>query len=39
MLYRHFGFQQIGVRRGYYPADKGREEDLVLTHALEEVLA
>jgi uracil-DNA glycosylase family 4 len=22
-LYRHFGFQQIGVRRGYYPAEQG----------------
>lgn len=37
-LYRHFGFRQIGVRRGYYPADKGREDALVLTRALEEVL-
>ena len=39
MLYRHFGFRQIGVRRGYYPAEQGREDALVLTHALEEVLA
>jgi len=39
VLYRHFGFQQIGVRRGYYPAEKGREDALVLTHALLEVLA
>ena len=38
-LYRHFGFQQIGVRRGYYPAEKGREDALVLTHALLEVSA
>jgi len=38
-LYRHFGFRQIGVRRGYYPATGGREDALVLTHALEEVLA
>lgn len=38
-LYRHFGFQQIGVRRGYYPAEKGREDALVLTHALTEVSA
>lgn len=28
-LYRHFGFQQIGVRRGYYPAAVGREDALV----------
>jgi ribosomal-protein-alanine N-acetyltransferase len=38
-LYRHFGFQQIGVRRGYYPAEQGREDALVLTRALYEVLA
>jgi ribosomal-protein-alanine N-acetyltransferase len=38
-LYRHFGFQQIGVRRGYYPAEKGREDALVLTGALLEVSA
>ena len=38
-MYRHFGFQQIGVRRAYYPAEKGREDALVLTHALAEVLA
>ena len=38
-MYRHFGFQQIGVRRGYYPASLGREDALVLTHALDEVLA
>ena len=38
-LYRHFGFRQIGVRRGYYPAVGGREDALVLTHALEEVRA
>jgi [ribosomal protein S18]-alanine N-acetyltransferase len=38
-LYRHFGFKQIGVRRGYYPADGGREDALVLTHELAEVLA
>jgi ribosomal-protein-alanine N-acetyltransferase len=38
-MYRHFGFQQIGVRRGYYPAAGGREDALVLTHALAEVSA
>lgn len=38
-LYRHFGFQQIGVRRAYYPATEGREDALVMTHALTEVLA
>ena len=38
-LYRHFGFQQIGKRRDYYPADGGREDALVLAHALGEVSA
>jgi ribosomal-protein-alanine N-acetyltransferase len=38
-LYKHFGFQQIGVRRGYYPAEQGREDALVLTHSLVEVRA
>ncbi len=37
-MYRHFGFEQIGVRRGYYPAAQGREDALVLTHALDEVV-
>jgi [ribosomal protein S18]-alanine N-acetyltransferase len=29
-LYTGYGFRQIGVRRGYYPARKGREDALVL---------
>jgi len=29
-LYAGYGFRQIGVRRGYYPARKGREDALVL---------
>jgi [ribosomal protein S18]-alanine N-acetyltransferase len=29
-LYEGHGFRQIGVRRGYYPARKGREDALVL---------
>jgi ribosomal-protein-alanine N-acetyltransferase len=29
-LYSGYGFKQIGVRRGYYPARKGREDALVL---------
>ncbi|WP_313952014.1 ribosomal protein S18-alanine N-acetyltransferase [Accumulibacter sp.] len=39
VLYRHFGFQQIGARRGYYAAEAGREDALVLQHALEEFSA
>ena len=38
-LYRHFGFCQIGIRRGYYPAADGREDALVLTRVLEEIRA
>jgi ribosomal-protein-alanine N-acetyltransferase len=33
-LYRHFGFRQIGLRRGYYPATSGREDGLVFDKAL-----
>ncbi|WP_371325361.1 ribosomal protein S18-alanine N-acetyltransferase [Dechloromonas sp. ZY10] len=28
-LYRHFGFRQIGLRKGYYPASDGREDALI----------
>ena len=33
-LYGRFGFREISVRPGYYPADGGREDALVLTLAL-----
>jgi ribosomal-protein-alanine N-acetyltransferase len=33
-LYDRFGFREIAVRRGYYPAQGGREDALVLTIAL-----
>jgi [ribosomal protein S18]-alanine N-acetyltransferase len=33
-LYRRFGFRRIGLRRGYYPAQGGREDALVLSVAL-----
>jgi ribosomal-protein-alanine N-acetyltransferase len=33
-LYARFGFQRVGVRRGYYPAHFGREDALVYTVAL-----
>ncbi len=29
-LYRSMGFHEVGIRRGYYPADKGRENAQVL---------
>ena len=33
-LYSRFGFRQVAVRPGYYPAYSGREDALVLTLAL-----
>ena len=33
-LYRRFGFRRIGLRRGYYPGQGGREDALVLSIAL-----
>lgn len=33
-LYRHFGFHQIGVRKGYYPAMNGREDALIFDKEL-----
>jgi len=33
-LYRSLGFNEIGLRRGYYPAARGREDALVLACAL-----
>jgi ribosomal-protein-alanine N-acetyltransferase len=36
-LYASFGFKEIGRRRGYYPAATGREDAIVLRHALDEL--
>lgn len=33
-LYRHFGFRQIGLRKGYYPAAVGREDALIFEREL-----
>lgn len=33
-LYRHFGFRQIGLRKGYYPALDGREDALIFDKEL-----
>ena len=33
-LYGRFGFKRIAVRRGYYPAQGGREDALVLSRPL-----
>ena len=29
-FYQHHGYLQIGVRRGYYPAEKGAREDALV---------
>ena len=34
-LYRHFGFVQIGVRKGYYPGHGGREDAWVFVRSLD----
>lgn len=33
-LYARMGFEQVGARRGYYPAVHGREDALILRHTL-----
>jgi len=33
-LYHKMGFNEIGMRKGYYPAHKGREDALVLAREL-----
>lgn len=33
-LYQRYGFERIGVRRGYYPAADGREDAIVMRIAL-----
>ncbi len=37
-LYRRNGFRVIGKRPGYYPADEGREDALVMVRHLDEAL-
>ena len=33
-MYERYGFEKIGVRRGYYPAPTGREDAIVMRVAL-----
>ncbi|MDO8312383.1 MAG: ribosomal-protein-alanine N-acetyltransferase, partial [Sideroxyarcus sp.] len=33
-LYRSAGFEQIGLRRDYYPATNGREDAILMGRAL-----
>lgn len=34
-LYARRGFQEVGVRRGYYPAARGREDAVVMRRAID----
>ena len=34
VLYQSFGFNEVGLRRGYYPAGKGRENAILLALTL-----
>lgn len=34
-VYEHLGFVRIGVRRDYYPAERGREDAVVMRKALD----
>ncbi|WP_240499401.1 ribosomal protein S18-alanine N-acetyltransferase [Oceanococcus atlanticus] len=38
-LYRSAGFEEVGVRRGYYPDDDGREDAVVLCRELKTPVA
>lgn len=33
-FYRHYGFTPVGRRRGYYPAENGREDAIVMMREL-----
>lgn len=33
-LYRNMGFNEVGVRRAYYPGHKGKEDALILARSL-----
>ena len=36
-LYETAGFHQVGVRRGYYPAGKGREDAVIMARELVDI--
>lgn len=36
-LYDSLGFNQVGLRRGYYPSDKGREDAIIMALSVEEI--
>lgn len=33
-LYQHAGFDEVGIRRNYYPAEFGREDAIILARSL-----
>jgi ribosomal-protein-alanine N-acetyltransferase len=33
-LYRNSGFNEVGMRREYYPAEKGREDAIIMARSL-----
>jgi ribosomal-protein-alanine N-acetyltransferase len=36
-LYDTMGFNQVGLRRGYYPSDKGREDAIIMARSLDDI--
>ena len=38
-LYSTMGFNEVGVRRGYYPGNRGREDALILARSLQDLPA
>ncbi len=36
-LYESMGFNQVGLRREYYPADKGREDAIIMARLLDDI--
>ncbi len=38
-LYDSLGFNQVGVRRGYYPSDRGREDAIIMALSVDDIEA
>jgi len=36
-LYDSLGFNQVGLRRGYYPSDKGREDAIIMARLVDDI--
>lgn len=37
-LYESMGFNQVGLRREYYPSDKGREDAIIMARSLDDIV-